>query len=386
MIERSPFIESVQSWWMHPQAIDNDRLLCSFVTLRLLAAEVFDLSNPGSQYPAPRPLSILQSRIERWQAKWLEVTDSVSCHNFLIRFYGAHQSLQLFSIPLQETLKKSNFDETCDLKPFWVSYQSAMTMLRLMPEYSTFLGHCQDSIHVMTAYSAVLLIKVRPATPIPIHSSTGAISHNFIQLLLSSPPPISQEIEADTLATIRAAASVLTAQSSSSSSCNLQSKFLSNILSEYSTIRRPRPLTIQSAPRPIDRPSAPSSAATSFPDSPATIQSQSPAGQTIDTHPASSVRSFHLQPSPVSQDSPFPHPSHPSSVQPPYFHRPSQPYDSTMPPIQPTPNGPPVSGLGFNQQIDEASNFLFSDEATWVGMFASAGFSIQDGVFCGQST
>ena len=57
-----------------------------------------------------------------------------------------------------------------------------------------------------------------------------------------------------------------------------------------------------------------------------------------------------------------------------------------MPPIQPTPNGQSVSGLGFNQQIDEASNFLFSDDATWVGMFASAGFSIQDGVFCGQST
>ncbi|CAG8132307.1 unnamed protein product [Penicillium olsonii] len=161
MIERSPFIESVQSWWTHPQAIENDRLLCSFVTLRLLAAEVFDLLNPGSQYAAPRPLSMLQTRIERWQAKWLEVTDAVSCHSFLIRFYGAHQSLQLFSIPLQETLKKTTFDETCDLKPFWVSYQSAMTMLRLMPEYSSFLRLCQDSIHVMTAYSAVLLIKVR---------------------------------------------------------------------------------------------------------------------------------------------------------------------------------------------------------------------------------
>lgn len=160
MIERSPFIESIQDWWKHPQAIDNDRLLCSFVALRLLAAEVFDLPNPGSQYPAPRPLAVLQNRIEWWQAKWLEVTDPGSCHNFLIRFYGAHQSLQLFSIPLQETLKKSKFDETCDLNPLWISYHSAMTMLRLMPEFSSFLSLCQDSIHVMTAYSAVLLIKV----------------------------------------------------------------------------------------------------------------------------------------------------------------------------------------------------------------------------------
>jgi hypothetical protein len=160
MIERTPFIESAQDWWRHPLAINNDRLLCAFVTLRLLAAEVFDMSNPGSQYPAPRPLALLQNRIERWQTKWLEVADSVSCHNFLIRFYGAHQSLQLFSIPLQETLRKSNFDETCDLKPFWISYQSAVTMLRLMSDFSSVLSFCQDSIHVMTAYSAVLLIKV----------------------------------------------------------------------------------------------------------------------------------------------------------------------------------------------------------------------------------
>lgn len=159
MIERSQFIESVQDWWKHPQAIENDRLLCSFVTLRLLAAEVFDLSNHGS-HPAPRQLAILQNRIERWQAKWLEVTDSGSCHNFMIRFYGAHQSLQIFSFPLHEILKKSKFDETCDLKPLWISYQSAMNMLRLMSEFSSFLGLCQDSIHVMTAYSAVLLIKV----------------------------------------------------------------------------------------------------------------------------------------------------------------------------------------------------------------------------------
>jgi hypothetical protein len=57
-----------------------------------------------------------------------------------------------------------------------------------------------------------------------------------------------------------------------------------------------------------------------------------------------------------------------------------------MPSVQIAPNGQPMSGIGFNNQIDEASNFLFSDEAMWVGMFASAGFSIQDGVFCGQAT
>lgn len=163
MIERSSFIESVQEWLDHPQAIPNDRLLCGLVTLRLLAAEVFDITNPGCEYPA-RLLALLQSRIERWQTKWLELTDAVGCHNFLIRFYGAHQSLQLFAIPLQTILNTSTFDETCDLRPFWMSYSSAMKMLRLIPEFSSFLNLCQDSIHVMTAYSAVLLIKVSPQT------------------------------------------------------------------------------------------------------------------------------------------------------------------------------------------------------------------------------
>jgi hypothetical protein len=54
--------------------------------------------------------------------------------------------------------------------------------------------------------------------------------------------------------------------------------------------------------------------------------------------------------------------------------------------IQTAPNGQPISGMGFNNQLDENSSFLFGDEAMWVGMFASAGFSIQDGVFCGQAT
>lgn len=169
MIERSSFIESVQEWANHPQSIANDRLLCSLVILRLLAAEVFDITNPGCEYPA-RLLTLLQSRIERWQAKWLERTDSVSCHNFMIRFYGAHQSLQLFAIPLQTILNTSTFDETCDLRPFWISYSSAMKMLRLIPEFSSFVNFCQDSIHVMTAYSAVLLIKVSSLLLNPIYA------------------------------------------------------------------------------------------------------------------------------------------------------------------------------------------------------------------------
>jgi hypothetical protein len=57
-----------------------------------------------------------------------------------------------------------------------------------------------------------------------------------------------------------------------------------------------------------------------------------------------------------------------------------------MPSIRTAPNDQPVSGMGFNYQLDECSNSIFSDEAIWVDMFASAGFNIQDGMFCGQYT
>ena len=166
---------------------------------------------------------------------------------------------------------------------------------------------------------------------------------------------------------------------------------------EFSTIRRPRPIVIPTGARPIDRPhglsdsnTAPGSAATSFPDSPATIQSQSPSGQTMEPHTIPTARSFQLQPTPNPDQilhTPQPPPSHPSSIPQAFFHRPpNQTYDPSMPSIQTAPNGQPISGMGFTNQIDEASNFLFSDEAMWVGMFASAGFSIQDGTFCGQAT
>ncbi|KAJ6097540.1 hypothetical protein N7499_001914 [Penicillium canescens] len=374
MIERTPFIESAQDWWRHPLAIDNDPFLCAFVTLRLLAAEVFDLSSPGNHYPAPRPLAILQNRIEQWQNKWLDVVDPGSCHNFMIRFYGAHQSLQLFSMPLQETLKNQTFNETCDLKPLWISYHSATTMLRLMAEFPSFLSLCQDSVHVMTAYSAVLLIK----------------------LLLSSPPMISQEIEPDTIATIRAAANVFTGQTAPlSTSCSLQSRFLNNILMEFATLRRPRPVDRH---RSIDRPqgfvdtNAPTSNATSFPDSPATAPSHSPIQQTAETNSIPTARPY-PQPDPTNPEQtmmqPQSHPPHPQSIQATYFHRPSVPnpdpaYDTPMAGIPPGPNSlPAVSNMCYNNQLDAASNFVFNDEAMWVGMFASAGFNLQDGVFCG---
>jgi hypothetical protein len=82
MIERSGFIESVESWCRDPMAITNDRLLGALVTLRLLSSEVYKLLGPrssgvraGESHALESLLAIIDSRIEEWQLRWLAVAD-----------------------------------------------------------------------------------------------------------------------------------------------------------------------------------------------------------------------------------------------------------------------------------------------------------------------
>lgn len=126
-----------------------------------------------------------------------------------------------------------------------------------------------------------------------------------------------------------------------------------------------------------------------FQDSLAPAQSQSPDRQPVVTDMIPTTRSFHSQS--ISSDSdqtflPPQRPSRPSSAQASFFHRASQLYSPSTISTQTASNGQPDLEEGLNDQVEEASNFPFSDDATWVGMFANAGFSIQDGVFCDQST
>ena len=87
-------------------------------------------------------------------------TESESCHPFLIRFYGTHLRLQLYSLPLQDVLGSKNHDVAYNLETLWASYSGAIKMLKLVSIFSSRLYFAQDSVHVMTAYSAAFLIKV----------------------------------------------------------------------------------------------------------------------------------------------------------------------------------------------------------------------------------
>ncbi|GJC90794.1 protein priB [Colletotrichum liriopes] len=177
MIERSEFIESIEAWCRDAMATPGDRLLGALVTLRLLSSEVFRLLGPRSSRVRARQLhslesllAIIKGRIEEWESRWLRIADKGNkyrntCHPFLIQFYGTHLRLQLFSLPLQDILAQSNQNMSYHMEALWVSYSSALEMLHLICRHSSWLYFAQDSVHVMTAYSAAFLIKASIYTP-----------------------------------------------------------------------------------------------------------------------------------------------------------------------------------------------------------------------------
>lgn len=230
MIERNAFIESIEAWCGDPIADRNDDLLGAFVTLRLMSSSIFSLHAPHSRRGERVPLenteallSLKKASIERWERHWIQnveqkqTSEEETCHKFLIRFYGTHFRLQLFSLPLQDVLSSEFSDSSLHLDIIWAAFTGAMDMLKLISRHSGQLYFAQDSIHVMTAYSAAFLVK----------------------LLLSAPETVVQEIEATTVDVIRTAAQAFSQQATApGTSCELQARFLHNIAIKLSQRRR----------------------------------------------------------------------------------------------------------------------------------------------------
>ncbi|KAF4964600.1 hypothetical protein FSARC_7506 [Fusarium sarcochroum] len=236
MIECDDFIESIEDWCDDPLAIENDQLLGAFTTLRLVTSAAFALLIPRSQrrvisHNESEPLvNLLNGRIQRWEDRWTQKVTSEQyqgCHKFLIRFYGTHLRLQLHTLPLHGILTSDKSDITLHLDTIWVAYTSALNMLQLISQYSDQLYFAQDSIHVMTAYSAAFLVK---ASSIITNFTETDLADPSSQILLSVPSLISTQVESNTIQAIQNAAQVFSNQSSSiSSSCTLQARFLERV-------------------------------------------------------------------------------------------------------------------------------------------------------------
>jgi len=83
MIDRSSFLESVDTWHQSPIALPSDVLLCAFVSLRLLTSEVFELLEtqraPNSRtqiHQVESLLKIVEKQVEAWQEHWLQIADN----------------------------------------------------------------------------------------------------------------------------------------------------------------------------------------------------------------------------------------------------------------------------------------------------------------------
>ncbi|OKL59898.1 hypothetical protein UA08_04538 [Talaromyces atroroseus] len=222
MIERSDFIESVNTWYTSPLATINDTILAAFVSLRLAAANILEVFNP--RRPAPSVthayrfnslLKTLTPQVEAWKKRWGHIaSEKERCHPFLVSFFGTHLLLLLYSFPLQSSISSQSGASVVDTEAFWITYTSAMDMLKQIshPSLTPLLSFAHDSIHAMTAYAAVFLIK----------------------LLLSVKSLTRKEYEKATIEAIDMAARVFEQQSTPPTfTCSLQASFLRNVVQEY---------------------------------------------------------------------------------------------------------------------------------------------------------
>lgn len=83
MIERNEFIQSVNDWCKQPMANSNDRLIGSFVTIRLIGSEVFQLIRSSASrtkedtlHNIESLLAILESELDKWELHWVPMVEN----------------------------------------------------------------------------------------------------------------------------------------------------------------------------------------------------------------------------------------------------------------------------------------------------------------------
>ncbi|EFW17496.1 conserved hypothetical protein [Coccidioides posadasii str. Silveira] len=241
MIHMDHLIRNAETWHQHAYAVPGiDEVMVSFVQLRILG---FDLLDVFWLHPVATTsqtidkdefiLKTFNSELDRWEAKWYRILDegngpeqlfqprfltfvnavasSSVCHRFLVRFYGNHLRLLIHSFRLQLSILSGNVSK----ESLWICYSSALEMLRLVVHRLGMVSHlyyCQDSVHVMVAYAAVVIIKI----------------------LLSLPGELSAESEATILDLLCKASEDFGRQcSANNTNCFYQSRFLANVVTQF---------------------------------------------------------------------------------------------------------------------------------------------------------
>ncbi|KAF1830252.1 hypothetical protein BDW02DRAFT_633789 [Decorospora gaudefroyi] len=252
MVERSCYLGSVSNWHQHPLEVANDRLLCAFVSLRLITSTHFEMMTTRyaqqQRHETSRHRSLLRvidDEIVDWQSRWIGTVSErgEDCHAFLIPFYGSYARLLLFTSSLRASVRLRDIETSVDTEAIWNSCASALDMLKLVsePSSSQLVYFAQDSVHVMIAYATVFLIK----------------------LLRSAPSYIRTEMELPALDSIRNTAKVFEAlKAPTGTSCALQAAFLHNVLVQHQAMKELRTSSRSHMPASPAIPAAPVDSAT----------------------------------------------------------------------------------------------------------------------------
>ncbi|PGH00113.1 hypothetical protein AJ79_08296 [Helicocarpus griseus UAMH5409] len=222
MIHMNPLIRNSDSWHQHIYAVPGcDQIMSAFVQLRILGSDILDLfwidpvaTTAQSITKNEVILKLFNGDLDRWEAKWYKIVEDASvsvAHRFIIRFYGTHLRLLLHSFRLQLSILSGNISK----QALWVCYTSSLDMLRLVVDRLGITVHsscCQDSVHVMVAYAAVLMIKILLSLPGELPTE----SENLILDLISE---TSQNFSRQ--------------HPAPNTSSYYQSKFLANVVAQY---------------------------------------------------------------------------------------------------------------------------------------------------------
>ncbi|TGO25465.1 hypothetical protein BPAE_0079g00110 [Botrytis paeoniae] len=227
MIDQNNLISKATEWYQEEYAVPGgDLLLSAFVCLRLISAEFLELSSStksDSQNFRSEILSkLLNTELNTWEKGWLPKFEDemvVPPQQFLVNFYGLHLRLLLNSYTLQQSLEAAKKGSAVSKSALWQCSSSAIGMLE---NISKVIGpikqlyFVQDSVHVMTAYAAIFLIK----------------------LLLSLPKNLRSDLETQSLQAILLSSDTFSEQCATQmTGCAMQARFLKNLVGKYHRLK-----------------------------------------------------------------------------------------------------------------------------------------------------
>ncbi|KAF7885224.1 hypothetical protein EAF00_011042 [Botryotinia globosa] len=227
MIDQNNLISKATEWYQEEYAVPGgDLLLSAFVSLRLISAEFLELSSStksDSQKFRSEILSkLLNTELNTWEKDWLpKFEDEMVAppQQFLVNFYGLHLRLLLNSYTLQQSLKAAKKGSEVSKSALWQCSSSAIGMLENISKVIGPLKQLyfvQDSVHVMTAYAAIFLIK----------------------LLLSLPKNLRSDLETQSLQVILLSSDTFSEQCATQmTGCAMQARFLKNLVGKYHRLK-----------------------------------------------------------------------------------------------------------------------------------------------------